>query len=138
MLVNRVPRPVLATVLAIALLAWAGGILWFSSLTPDKLPSAAFLTWDKLNHFAAFAVGGWLAVSALRTGRPSLPPLPALLAGAAAVAAFGAFDEAIQLRTPGRTGADLYDWIADFLGAVAGAIISALTHARLERLVTRP
>ena len=56
----------------------------------------------------------------------------------AAVAAFGAFDETRQLLTPGRTGGDLYDWIADFLGAVAGALSTLTTHVRLERLVPRP
>jgi len=135
---NRMPRALLATALWLALLVWAGGILWLSSLTPDKLPSAAFLTWDKFNHFIAFAVGGWLAASALRTCRPALRPAPALIFAIAVVAAFGAFDESLQFFTPGRTGADLYDWIADFLGALAGAIMSAFTHARLERLVPHP
>lgn len=132
------PRPLLSAALWLALLVWAGGILWLSSLSPAELPSAAFLAWDKFNHFIAFAVGGWLAASALRTSRPSLRPAPALLLAVAVVAAFGAFDESLQLFTPGRTGADLYDWIADFLGAVAGALFSFFTHARLERLVPRP
>jgi hypothetical protein len=35
-------------------------------------------------------------------------------------------------------GADVYDWIADFLGAMGGALLTLTTHARLERLVPRP
>lgn len=132
------PRRLLATALWLALLLWAGGILWLSSLSPAQLPSAAFLTWDKLNHFVAFAVGGWLAASALRTSRPDGRTLVTVATAIIFVAAFGAFDETIQLLTPGRTGADFYDWIADFLGAVAGAILSLLTHARLDRYVPRP
>lgn len=135
---NRMPRRLLATALWLALLLWAGGILWLSSLSPAQLPSAAFLTWDKLNHFVAFAVGGWLAASALRTSRPDGRTLVTVATAIIFVAAFGAFDETIQLLTPGRTGADFYDWIADFLGAVAGAILSLLTHARLDRYVPRP
>jgi VanZ family protein len=135
---NRMPRRLLATALWLALLVWAGGILWLSSLSPEKLPSAAFLTWDKLNHFVAFAVGGWLAASALRTSRPDGRTLVMVATAIILVAAFGAFDETVQLLTPGRTGADFYDWIADFLGAVAGAILSLLTHARLDRYVPRP
>lgn len=132
------PRRLLATALWLALLLWAGGILWLSSLSPAQLPSAAFLTWDKLNHFVAFAVGGWLAASALRTSRPDGRTLVTVATAIIFVAAFGAFDETIQLLTPGRTGADFYDWIADFLGAVAGAILSLLTHACLDRYVPRP
>jgi VanZ family protein len=134
----RMPRRLLSAVLWLALLGWAGGILCLSSLTPDKLPFAAFLTWDKFNHFVAFAVGGWLAAAALRLSRPGLSPATALVLAIAAVAAFGAFDESLQLLTPGRIGADLYDWIADFLGATTGALFTLVTHARLERLVPRP
>jgi VanZ family protein len=43
-----------------------------------------------------------------------------------------------QTFTPGRTGGDLYDWIADFLGGIAGALLTLPTHARLARLITRP
>lgn len=132
------PRRLLSAALWLALTVWVGGVLWLSSLTPDELPSAAFFTWDKFNHFIAFAVGAWLAASALRSSRPDLRAAPALLFAVAAVAAFGALDELLQLSTPGRAGADLYDWIADFLGAIAGAIMSAFTHARLDRLVPRP
>lgn len=135
---NRMPRRLLATALWLALLLWAGGILWLSSLSPAQLPSAAFLTWDKLNHFVAFAVGGWLAASALRASRPDGRTLVTVATAIIFVAAFGAFDETIQLLTPGRTGSDFYDWIADFLGAVAGAILSLLTHACLDRYVPRP
>lgn len=135
---NRVPRRFLATAFWFALLVWAGGILWLSTLSPERLPSAAFVTWDKFNHFIAFAVGGWLAASALRTSRPDARHVCTIVTAIILVAAFGALDETIQLLTPGRTGADLYDWIADFLGAVAGALFSLLTHARLDRHVPRP
>jgi hypothetical protein len=59
-----------------ALLCWAGAILWLSSLTPQELPDAAFIAWDKVNHFLAYAVGGWLAAGTLRLSRP-LAPSPA-------------------------------------------------------------
>jgi VanZ family protein len=131
------PRPALAITFWLAVLGWAGGVLWLSSLSPNELPRTAFLTWDKLNHFIAFAVGGWLTASALRLSRPSAPTAGRLLLAIILVAAFGAFDEFVQLFTPGRTGADLYDWIADFLGAIAGALSTLTTHARLERFVTR-
>lgn len=127
-----------AAILWTTVIAWGATILWLSSLTPSELPRVAFLTWDKLNHFAAFAVGGWLAASALHTSRPHGSPAVAAAAAILLVAGFGAFDEFRQLYTPGRTGADLYDWIADFLGTVAGVIIARFTHGHLDRLITRP
>jgi VanZ family protein len=72
----------------------------------------------------AFAVGGWLAARALRVSRPALPPAVVVIAAIALIAAFGAFDEAVQTWTPGRTGGDLRDWIADLLGATGGALLS--------------
>lgn len=107
-----------------ALLAWACAILWFSSLRPDELPDAAFAFWDKLNHFAAFSVGGWLAASALRVSRPHAQPTTVLVLAVFLVAAFGVLDEALQTLTPGRSGAQLGDWIADALGATAGALLT--------------
>jgi VanZ family protein len=120
------------------LACWAGAILWLSSLTPRELPEAAFLVSDKLNHFIAFAVGGWLAASALRVSRPQAGPFGCILLAVLLISAFGAIDEALQKFTPGRTGGDLYDWIADFLGAIAGALLTFSTHGRLERFLTRP
>ena len=120
------------------LACWAGAILWLSSLTPRELPAAAFLVSDKFNHFVAFAVGGWLAASALRVSRPQAGLLGSIVLAVLLVSAFGAIDESLQTFTPGRTGGDLYDWIADFLGAITGALLTFSTHGRLERFLTRP
>lgn len=107
-----------------ALLCWACAILWLSSLSPNELPDAAFAFWDKLNHFAAFGVGGWLAASALRVSRPHARPATVLILAVVLVAAFGVLDEAVQTLTPGRAGGQLGDWIADALGATAGAMLT--------------
>lgn len=132
------PRRTLSLVLWLGVLGWAGGVLWLSSLTPGQLPRTAFVTWDKLNHFAAFAAGGWLVASALRLTRPRAAVAGRIVLGVLLVSAFGAADEAFQTFTPGRTGGGLDDWIADFLGALAGALSTLVTHARLERSITRP
>jgi len=131
-------RALFPTLLWLAVLAWAGGVLWLSSLTPDELPRTSLLAWDKFNHFAAFAAGGWLTASALRLSRPRAPAAGPIVLAVLLVAAFGAADEAFQTFTPGRTGGDLYDWIADFLGALAGALWTLVSHARLERFIARP
>lgn len=131
------PRRALPTLFWLAALGWAGVVLWLSSLTLDELPRTAFLAGDKFNHFIAFAVGGWLTASALRLSRPQASVAGRIVLAVLLVAAFGALDEALQTFTPGRTGGDLHDWIADFLGAIAGALSTLTTHARLERFVPR-
>lgn len=122
----------LATVLWFALLCWAAAVLWLSLLGPEELPEAASLFWDKINHFAAFTVGGWLAARALLVSRPRARHARVAVAAVIMIAAFGAFDEAVQSLIPGRTGADLHDWTADVLGAVTGALLSLQTHRILR------
>ena len=131
-------RRIVSLTLWLCVAFWAGCVLWLSSLTPRELPDAAFLFSDKLNHFVAFAVGGWLAASALRVSRPRTAPMTCILMAICLVAAFGASDELLQKFTPGRSGGDLYDWIADFLGAITGALLTLTTHARLERFLASP
>jgi VanZ family protein len=128
------PRRTLATLLWAALICWACAILWLSSLTPQELPDSAFLFWDKVDHFAAFALGGWLAANALRVSRPQTSVAGAIVLAVVIVAVFGALDEFLQTFTPGRTGDDIYDWTADVLGALTGALLSLLAHDRLRRL----
>ncbi|MCB0932296.1 MAG: VanZ family protein [Mycobacterium sp.] len=120
----------LARLLWLALLGWACGILWLSSLTPDELPSAAHLVWDKLNHFLAYALGGWLAANAIRLSRPSASVIGTIVTAVVLIAAFGALDELWQEFTPGRSGGDLYDWIADALGATVGAALTLVPWCR--------
>jgi VanZ family protein len=130
---GQVTRRTLGRLLWAALAAWACAILFLSSLTPQELPEAAFLFWDKANHFVAYAVGGWLAASALRVSKPHAPTTRLLILAILLIAAFGALDEAVQTFTPGRSGADVDDWVADVLGATAGALLTLPTLRRRQR-----
>ena len=112
----------------LALFCWAATILWLSSLPPQELPDAAFLAWDKTNHVLAYALGGWLAASALRLSRPSASAVSRIIGAVILIAVFGVLDEAFQTSTPGRTGGSLSDWVADVFGAVVGALASVPTH----------
>jgi VanZ family protein len=131
-----VSRRQLTRVLWGAWFCWAGAILWLSSLSPDELPDAAFALWDKLNHFTAFALGGWLAAAALRVSRPHASPAASAIPAVILVAVFGGLDEALQTLTPGRAGGDLDEWVADALGAAVGALLTLPTLSRLYRPVS--
>jgi VanZ family protein len=128
-------RRTMSRLLWAALVCWACAILWLSSLRPQELPEAAFLFWDKVNHFVAYAVGGWLAASAIRASRPRTGRTTVLILAVLLIATFGVLDEALQTLTPGRTGGDVDDWVADVLGATTGALptLPTVTHRARRR-----
>ena len=113
-----------------AVAAWALGIIGLSSLSgPEVAKVNIFKVWDKAAHFTAFAVGAVLLALALRWN--SAWPWPRIVCvSIAAVSIFGGTDEWHQLYTPHRSGGDLGDWIADTLGAIAGAAATSFIHAR--------
>jgi VanZ family protein len=77
---------------------------------------------DKVEHCCYF-LGGGLALGLALTGKRWIP-LIILIVGASV----GWFDEWHQSFTPGRTGLDVYDWIADCMGSLLATI--ALPKAR--------
>ena len=94
-------------------LAWASAIFWLSSQEQlVEMPWA--LSWDKLHHSFAYAVGGAAFAHALRGRLPWLAVALGVL--------YGASDELHQWFVPGRH-ADVRDWVADAVGAVAGVFL---------------
>ncbi|KIE59444.1 teicoplanin resistance protein VanZ [Methylacidiphilum kamchatkense Kam1] len=88
-------------------------ILAFSSLPGSTLSVITKNVSDKILHFFAYSILGWLFCQASMK----------LLYGIALAALFGMIDENYQRLIPGRQ-CDFYDWLADCLGATAGAILS--------------
>jgi VanZ family protein len=131
---NRFLR-VLCVSLWLAVLAWAGTIFYLSSLEGHSVEELnIFHLWDKAAHFVAYAAGGVLLAAAFRIAfrwRPAVIFRRTLLV----LALYAASDEWHQMYTPGRSGADLRDWIADVLGTAAGA---ALVVARRPKPAALP
>jgi VanZ family protein len=101
-------------------LLWAAAVFAVSSRpTLPHLPSV--LGWDKLQHCAAYAVGGALIARALGAG-----PRQALLA-ALLGSLYGVSDEVHQLFVRNRNS-DVVDWAADTLGVLAGVGLWHLYH----------
>jgi hypothetical protein len=110
-------------------LLWAAVIFTLSS-QPVLIPLPSVLGWDKLQHTAAYAVGGALIARALgRGGR--FPWLAAVLGSL-----YGVSDEIHQLFVRNRS-ADPIDWIADTLGVLAGVGLWRLYLRRSERRARR-
>ncbi len=89
-----------------------------------KPPAGADLGWDKLNHFAAFAVLGLLARLAW--------PRQSLLRWALALLSYGALLELAQGLTPNRQ-AEWADLLADAVGLLAALPLSWLLDRARQR-----
>jgi peptidoglycan/LPS O-acetylase OafA/YrhL len=114
---------------ALAAVAWTAGLFALSSWSPGD--GALDVWWrfphdDKVVHGILYAVlGGLLRVA---TGR--------VLAAVTIAGGVGIADELYQATVPGRT-ADPLDWLADVLGALAGAaLVTALPRRGARDRVT--
>ena len=97
------------------------GFIWFLSSQSILPQPKGILGWDKLQHLLAYgalgiAAGFWIRPAFWRR-RPVLSLLITVLAGSA----YGAIDEFHQYFVPGRD-CNVWDWIADTLGACLGAL----------------
>jgi hypothetical protein len=109
-------------------LAYGVAIFWASS-SPNPFPFAVggLLAQDKLLHAIAFAGLGAVLVRTL--GRAGVPPAAWVALATIGASAYGLVDEWHQSFVPGRSP-DPKDWIADTLGALAGAAIAAAVLRR--------
>ena len=117
----------------LAVAVWAAAICWLSSRTGPEIEELnVFDLWDKAAHFSAFFTGAIALTIALRWST-AWPWLRLALFAAVVISLFGASDEYHQLFTPNRSGADVFDWLADTLGGIAGTCATALLYARFTR-----
>ncbi|MEM8953169.1 MAG: VanZ family protein [Verrucomicrobiota bacterium] len=107
---------------------WIVALYWLGSRPPDPDPLFEIPHFDKLAHFIYFAAGAAFLGLALRF-HPTikLAAIPFVATVTLTLALIGALDELHQTQTPGRQGADPYDWLADILGALTGALIAQVT-----------
>ena len=128
MIMLRLPRH--PAVWLAALLLWFG-VLWSLSSLPGSEQPQLFPHLDKLLHFTYFFGGGILAAGWLHAIRPEWKRIVPAAVTLLAVLAF--IDEWHQCYTPGRSGADPWDWLADFLGAFCGACALMAMLRRFSR-----
>jgi VanZ family protein len=114
-------------------MAWAATIYWFSSRTGPQIEEMnVFELSDKVAHFIAFCAGAPAIVCALRL---STNWSWARIAGIAAgiLMLYGAADEYHQTFTANRSGADVWDGLADSLGGLTGTLATVFLYARFAR-----
>lgn len=119
------PEVVRRTAIWLAVFAYLSLIFYLSS-QPDPLPSVAGRFWDKGWHFLEYCVLGLLVGLALRWSGSST--WRAAILAFAFASLYGVSDELHQSFVPGRV-ADVRDWVADTLGAAAGALIASWSRS---------
>ncbi len=120
---------------------WCLAVTILSSIPGNRFAEMPFSFSDKFVHFVLFATGAFFLTLGLRAStRWSWIPL--CLLALVGMFFFGVADEMHQLYTPGRSGGDVGDMIADALGAAFGIGCARLLHGRLspktDRRTARP
>ncbi|HEX6370988.1 MAG TPA: VanZ family protein [Longimicrobium sp.] len=109
------------------LAAWLPALAWalviFNLSAQPRLPGPGVPGFDKVAHFGAYALLGWLLVRA--ADRSLLP----LAVGAVLGVLYGATDEIHQMYVPGRSP-DVMDWFADAAGVAAATFVYTRLRAR--------
>lgn len=100
---------------------WMGTEALLSSIPAKAMPPLGwFPQMDKVLHVGMFGLGGCLFCMALR-GSVSWAWPGVMLLTIVVISAYGWIDELHQLSTPGRSGADVFDWLADTTGGILAA-----------------
>lgn len=109
-------------------------VLWIASSQASYLPPPLFSFQDKVEHALYFCAGSFCFTTAIRLSAAQglvirvlkrLLPLWLALLFAMLV---GAMDEFHQTFTPGRSGNDLGDWLADSVGGFMSYLASRLVR----------
>jgi VanZ family protein len=121
---SNLSSTILNGLLKVPALLIAGGI-WFLSSQQILPKPKGILGFDKLQHLIAYlalaAVAAWWFPLKQRREHP----LRTLLALVCIASVYGAVDEVHQYFVPGRD-CNVWDWIADTLGAVLGAVLGTI------------
>lgn len=109
-----------------AVILWALALYMLSALsrvTPVGGPEIPHL--DKVMHFGYYMGGAFLFTTHLLLKHgPGVHAIIRVVTPILLFAVIGALDEYHQTFTPGRSGNDPFDWLADLLGASTGVFLA--------------
>ena len=101
----------------VPLIGYCGLLFYISSLPRPPMPDLGLDWGDKLQHALAFFIMACLAYRSAFWLFPNKRTGTLLLIGVVFASLYGATDELHQYFVPERS-ADIYDWIADTVGAM--------------------
>ncbi len=110
-------------------IAWFVLLFILSSTSGSPVKPPPIRHFDKIAHFGYFFGGAGLMSAWLYFRNPGNASWPRIILTVTGLfALIGALDEWRQTFTPGRSGNDPFDWLADILGALAGAFVFKAVH----------
>ncbi|HOP07666.1 MAG TPA: VanZ family protein [candidate division Zixibacteria bacterium] len=115
------------------MILYAAAIIAVSSIPDLHTPQVRMFAFDKLAHFAEYAIFAAIVFRSFSNFRKFIPTNRAFLFAALFVAVFAAFDEYYQHFIPGRFSSAA-DAVADFIGAM---LVLAFFELRRRRLAAR-
>jgi VanZ family protein len=118
----------------VAVLLWAALLYWLSSQPSTALPGG-FAGVDKIEHATYFTLGGMCFLLSLRLAGLAQGKTMALVLTILFCSCVGILDEWHQLHVPGRSGGDVWDWLADTLGGYLGAHAALWVERRLKERI---
>ena len=98
-------------------------ILWHFSSQPGDGKSQPIPHFDKVLHFTYFAGGAVVFSGLLLNTKKIFKNRDLILLTLLVGACIGAMDEHRQSLVEGRFGHDVWDWTADCIGSLAGAVV---------------
>lgn len=104
-------------------------VLFVASSQASYVPRRLFTWQDKVQHFTFFAIWGFCFHRAIRLESWR----SALLWTVIFCAVNGALDEWHQTFTPGRSGNDPFDWMADVLGGIFAGLLGAFVTPKQSK-----
>jgi len=120
----KLPRFLLSPLLwRVLVIAWVGVLYWLSEQSSLPQP-AKFEGVDKLEHTIFFAAGGACFLLGLRLAGLVPRTFDAIAVTVLFCSIVGGLDEWHQTYTPGRSGGDIADWLADSVGGIIGAYVA--------------
>lgn len=118
-----------------ALILWATSLFVLSAMNrtiPDGGTEIPHI--DKVLHFGYFFGGGIILTTWLLLKKGIATPLAyRVLLPILVFAIIGALDEYHQTFTPGRSGNDPFDWLADLLGSSTGVFLTNRFYPIFEK-----
>lgn len=117
----KLPRFLFSPLLwRVLVVVWAVVLYWLSEQSSLPQP-ASFDGVDKLEHMVFFAAGGACFLLGLRLAGLVPRTFDAIAVTVVFCSLVGGLDEWHQTHTPGRSGGDVADWLADSVGGIVGA-----------------
>ena len=120
----------------LAVLVWGSVLYWLSAQPSTALPGG-FPGIDKVEHTTYFTLGGMSFLLGLRLAGLAQGRTTAIVLTVLFCSLVGVLDEWHQLHVPGRSGGDVWDWLADTLGGFLGAHAAFWVQRRLTSASTK-